>query len=145
MASSAAHIPRWLDSPPSPFDIVTCYFPEQDPAPGASPKLRPALVINVYRGKSSGAFACDVVFGSTHLKLTTRLGDLVIQNAADLAVIGLPRATRFDLDRPLRLPWSTEFFDTWRGYKTPRIGALTLEYQKDYAFLMMMRLRSEDD
>lgn len=143
MASNTHHIPRWVDAPPTPFDIVACYYPEEDPEPGSSPKLRPALVIGVLKGRSTGTFACDVYYGTKHLKLGSRDRDLTIQNAADLAIIGLPTATRFDLDRKLLLPWTPDFFGCWSGYKTPKLGALTETYVREYAWLMMLRQRTE--
>lgn len=138
--ASTAKIPRWPDTPPAAFDIVTCYYPVHDPESGEPPKLRPTLVLNVFKGKSSGTYLCQVAYGTSHLKMTTRLHlDVIIQNAADLSMLGLPMATRFDLDRKLHLPWTPEFFGVWRGYSSPRISALTEHYIKDYAYCMMVR------
>jgi hypothetical protein len=138
--ASTAKIPRWIETPPSAFDIVTCYYPARNPKPGERPKLRPALVLNVYRGKTNGGFACQVAYGTSHLKTTARQHlDLIIQNAADLSMLGLPMATRFDLDLKVTLPWIAEFFGVWRGYTSPRISALNHDYIKEYAYCMMVR------
>jgi hypothetical protein len=70
---------------------------------------------------------------------------LIIQNVTDLTQIGLARATRFDLDTTITLPWTNEFFSCWTGYRTPRIGALTEAYIKEYAFLIMRRYSAKPE
>lgn len=103
-------------------------------------KPRPTLVLTVLEDEKSGMFACEVAFGTKNLKLMQRQHlDLIIQNAAHLRQFGLYRATRFDLDQKVILPWTSEFFGCWDGYSTPVIGALTEDYLRDYAFLMLRR------
>lgn len=131
--------PAWTRSRPAAYDIVTCWFPEAG-KPAQDPKLRPCLVTAVLRDEESGRFACRLVYGTTSLKIVHRQHlDLIIQNTVDLDQVGLARATRFDLDNTAVLPWASEFFGRWAGYATPRIGALTETYIRDYAFLMMKR------
>lgn len=50
-------------------------------------------------------------------------------------------ATRFDLDAVNRvvLEWRLDNFKPWKGYSSPRLGTLMLEYQKEYAWLMVKR------
>ena len=85
-------------------------------------------------------FACEVAFGTKNLKLMQREQlDLVIQNASHIRQFGLERATRFDLDLIIALPWTAEFFGCWRGYTSPVIGSLTSEYIKEYAYQMLRR------
>ena len=128
----------WTHTPPSVFDIVTSYFPERTGEP--SLKLRPSLVLAVLQEENTGAFACHVAFGTKNLKLLQRQHlDLVVQNFRDLDHLGLHRATRFDLDQKVTLPWTEEFFGCWEGQSTPVIGALTENYLRDYAFLMLRR------
>lgn len=104
------------------------------------PKLRPALVLSVLRNKETGAIALKVAYGTSALKLMQREHlDLIIQNAADMRTVGLPRATRFDLDNTVSLPWCPPYFDCWDGYRTPVIGSLTEDYAKDLAWLMLKR------
>jgi hypothetical protein len=92
------------------------------------------------QGESTGAFACRVAYGTKILKIIKRQTvDLIIQSTSDLAQIGLPRPTRFDLDRIVTLPWEPPFFGCWSGYATPKIGALLEAHIKDYAYLMMKR------
>lgn len=135
--------PDWLSQPPAAFDIVAAYYPETRPK--GELMLRPCLVLDVLRSKKGGDFACRVAFGTKNLKFHRRHVDLIIQNAADLNTIGLPMATRFDLDQKnlIILPWTEEFFGCWRGYSHPRIGKLTEAYVKEYAYLMMMRLSQQ--
>lgn len=139
MDSDEAPPAEWFKRPPAAFDIVTCYFPETQPEPGGL-KLRPALVLSVLRDKNMGMIALRIAYGTSHLKLTLRSDvDLIVQNAADMAVIGLPRATRFALDELATLPWCPPHFDCWDGYETPKIGQLTEPYARDLAWLMHKR------
>lgn len=136
---------EWFRRPPAAFDIVTARFPEADPQPDGSFKLRPALVLSVLRDDTDGMIAARIAYGTTNLKLMRRENvDLIIQNAADLRVIGLPRATRFDLDETLIAPWCPPHFDCWAGYETPVIGSLTREYARDLAWLMLKREQHAD-
>jgi hypothetical protein len=92
------------------------------------------------QGKKTRAFACRVAYGTKILKIIKRQAvDLIIQHQGDLDQIGLPRPTRFDLDRIVTLPWGEPFFGCWTGYPTPKIGSLTEKYIREYAFLMMKR------
>lgn len=131
---------EWYRRPPSAFDIVTCYFPEADPPPDGSTKLRPALVLSVLRESTSGKIALRIAYGTSVLKLLQREHlDLIIQNATDLRLVGLPRATRFDLDNTVVMPWCPPYFEAWPGYGTPVIGTLTEDYAKELAWLMLKR------
>lgn len=134
-------LPKWANSPPNLFDIVTGYYPESKPKAG-TPAHRPCLVTAVYQNSETGEYACEVTFGTKSLKVHKRQDkDIIIQNLSDLNAIGLPMATRFDLDYENRVvfEWKPPNFEPWTGYTTPRIGSLTLEYQKDYAWLMAKR------
>lgn len=133
--------PAWVASPPSLFDIVTVYFPESDNPDKPGLKLRPGLVVKVFRGKKTGKFYASVVYGTKQLKIAQRKSrDIIIQNAYHLSQLGLHRATRFDLDHiATELPWNTEFFGTWSGRRSPTIGSLTENYIQQYAYRMMKR------
>ena len=133
---------NWTLSPPNLFDIVTGYYPESKPRAG-TPALRPCLVTHVYQDTETGAYACEIVFGTKNLKIMKRKDkDLIIQNLSDMREVGLYVATRFDLDNSKRvvLEWSEQNFKPWTGYRTPRTGRLTEDYQKEYAWLMMRRM-----
>ena len=133
--------PDWTLSPPNLFDIVTGFYPETKPVAG-TPALRPCLVTHVYQDTESGGFACEIAYGTTHLKSVTRRDkDIIIQNSSHLDEVGLPMATRFDLDLDCRivLEWSQKNFKPWSNRRTPRIGQLTIFYQKEYVWLMAMR------
>ncbi|WP_146618937.1 hypothetical protein [Rhodoplanes elegans] len=138
--SATSADPDWIHAPPARFDLVTCYFPErlQEAEPGL--KLRPGLVLAVLRGKTSGRYACRIAYGTKQLKLPRRQHlDLIIQDAADVALLGLARPTRFDLDHTAVLPWTATFFGCWSGFATPVIGTLTEPYVREFAYLMMKR------
>ena len=129
----------WTVIPPSRFDIVTAWFPEdQSPSPG--PKLRPALVIEVWKSSRIEFFACKIAFGTKTLKLGLRQGwDLIIQDPLDLEALNLPVPTRFDLDHTLIAPWRPDFFGSWKGFASPIIGHLTERHVRDYAYFIMRR------
>lgn len=95
---------------PRLYDIAWCLFPDGDPNhPG--PKLRPVLVRRTLMDPKTRRGAVEVSYGTTKLKLGKRNKlDLIIQNATTMASLGLPMATRFDLDHSNVLPWCEEFF-----------------------------------
>lgn len=139
MASDETPPAEWFKRPPSALDIVTCRFPETKPEPGG-PKLRPALILSVLRSKSNGMIGLKIAYGTRNLKLMQRSDrDLIIQNAEDMHIMGLPCATRFDLEELVIIPWCPPHFDCWQGYSTPKIGALTEDYARELAWLMLKR------
>jgi hypothetical protein len=141
MASESSSTFDWEQSPPSVMDIVAAYFPESNPK-GAL-RLRPCLVLRVLQNVQEGLFACEVAFGTKNLKTWSRLDkDIIIQNSNDLDLCGLPVATRFDMDPSNRvaLPRTPEFYGCWSGRRSPRIGSLPTDYQKDVAFILMKQI-----
>ena len=141
MATESSSTFDWQHSPPSVMDIVAAYFPESNPK-GAL-RLRPCLVLRVWQNAQEGLLACEVAFGTKNLKTWSRLDkDIIIQNYNDLDDCGLAVATRFDMDPSNRatLPWTTEFFGCWTGKRSPRIGALPTDYQKEVAFILMKQI-----
>jgi hypothetical protein len=141
MSDPASKLPAWVDRPPNAYDIVTAYFPESKPRPGDQ-SLRPCLVTRVLKADDApGEYACEVVFGTKHLKIMQRqFLDVIVQNHEHMTDFGLAMATRFDLDSHATLPWTPQFFGCWRGKRSPVIGSLTSDYVKDYAFKMLRRL-----
>lgn len=138
MASDASSQPSWVSTPPAAFDIVSCYYPETEPQPDGEFKLRPTLVLKVFQ--SDDGYACEVAFGTKNLKIPKRQGwDLIVQNAGDMNQFGLYHATRFDLDNIEMLVWTPEFFGCWKHRTHPKLGSLTFEYIREYAYLMMRR------
>jgi hypothetical protein len=108
---------------PRLYDIVWCRFPEDGKSPG--PKIRPSLVRGVKKDLESDRGALKVSYGTTNLKINTRSDfDLIIQFARSLQEIGLPSATRFDLDLSNVLPWCSEFFCPPPGWPSIIIGHL---------------------
>jgi hypothetical protein len=104
-------------------------------------------VLNVFRDNKSGGWFCEVAYGTKKLKLTHPAFhlDLVIQNAADLRIIGLACATRFNLEKSqiLMLPWNEQHFACWTGYASPKIGSLTQPYVQDFTYRMAIRQAEE--
>jgi hypothetical protein len=139
--SAAGNRPTWVGLAPSLFDIVATYFPEHTDPDNPGLKLRPGLVVKVLRGKTSGKIYCNIAYGTKQLKITKRgKVDLIIQNANHISQLGLARATRFDLDCvATELPWNEEFFGCWSGKSSPIVGALTENYIREYAYLMLRR------
>lgn len=108
---------------PTALDIVWCRFPELGLNPG--PKCRPALVRSVALTEGHKHAFVEVCYGTSKLKSDLHPDDLIIQNAAQLNLLGLPQATRFELSKTIWLPWASEFFEARKGCKTPIIGHLT--------------------
>lgn len=109
---------------PAPYDIVWCRFPFHHSLGEPGPKPRPALVRNAAT-LPNGTAEVEVVYGTTNLKLHKRKYDFIVSKASEMDACGLYRATRFDLDKLLWLPWNTEWFEVLTGYNSPVIGSLT--------------------
>lgn len=107
---------------PRVLDIVWCRFPTHDALDQPGPKMPPALVRSVFLNKQHTRARVEVTYGSSKLKVDDRPQDLILQNATDLAEMGLPQASRFDLDLSLQLPWAAEFFEARPGQRSPIIG-----------------------
>lgn len=126
---------------PRALDIVWCRFPLNEAMSKPGPKSRPALVRSVFLNRAHTWARVEVTYGTSNTKNDTRLLDLIIQNATDLAEMGLPQATRFDLDRTVILPWSAEFFEPRAGYETPIIGHLNHSAVAQLEALKVLRRR----
>jgi len=81
----------------------------------------------------------EVTYGTSNLKLDVHTLDLIVANATDLAEMGLPQATRFDLDRTVTLPWCEEFFVPRAGQQSPIIGHLNFAAVSQLEALKVMR------
>ena len=110
---------------PRSLDIVWCRFPTAEMPSKPGPYPRPALVRSVFLNPDHTKAMVEVTYGTSNTKSDERPFDLILANAAEMAMMGLPQATRFDLDRTLRLPWAREFFEPRRDRPTPVIGHLT--------------------
>lgn len=56
---------------------------------------------------------------------------------------GLYRATRFDLDQTIWLPWDTDWFEIRADYNSPTIGKLTGEAIKMLQIIQSYRKRNQ--
>jgi len=124
---------------PSALDIVWCNFPTtEDPRlPSATP--HPGLIRSVVLNKSHDKALVEITFGTSKLKIEERPLDLIIQNSASLDHCGLPKATRFDLDRTVTLPWAEEFFVVREGYNSRIIGSLDNDTRMQLEALKVLR------
>lgn len=133
-----------VNSLPRQLDIVWCHFPELDKdADNPGPKPRPALVrgAGVHRKFPHRGFV-SVAYGTSNIKLETRGDfDLIIQNLAERNVMGLPQATRFDLDMIVCVPWAEEWFRPRQGETSLVIGHLTPKYVDQLEVLRSRRQR----
>lgn len=112
-----------LSTLPASLDIVWCRFPEREAPATPGPKSRPALVRAVALNDDETKGVVHVAFGTGRLKAHRAL-DLQIQNFRSIEECGLEKATRFDLDRCLWLPWVKEFFGPAPGYSATILGHL---------------------
>ncbi|MES2326912.1 MAG: hypothetical protein V4499_06225 [Pseudomonadota bacterium] len=95
-------------------------------APKPGPKARPALV-RAAAVLDDGTGDVEVVYGTSTLKLDSRPFDVIISKMSEMNECGLYRATRFDLDKVVWLPWDTDWFEIRSDFFSPVIGKLTHE------------------
>lgn len=112
-----------LTTLPKSLDIVWCRFP-QDVAPhDPGPKRRPALVRGIALNRDQTKALVNITYGTGRLKENRSL-DLQIQNLRSIEACNLQKATRFDLDKTIWLPWAAEFFSPPAGVKSLILGQL---------------------
>lgn len=109
---------------PRPLSIVWCWFPLSEKPHEPGDKCRPCLVKSA-KMDDHGQGWIEVAYGTTKLDTQNYSGrHLIIQNAEDLAEIGLPSATRFAIDRCVWLPWKRELFSCPGTYTEVQLGRL---------------------
>ena len=113
-----------LSTMPVPYEIVWCRFPFAPQLGEPGPYPRPALVRSTAIGVDNVG-EVEVVYGTTTLKLDKRFYDLIVSKMSEMDACGLYRATRFDLDQTVWLPWNTDWFEVRSGFFSPVIGKLT--------------------
>lgn len=74
-----------------------------------------------------GVGSVEVAYGTTKLKFNSRPFDFIISKMPEMDACGLYRATRFDLDNTIWLPWTTDWFEIRPDFFSPTIGKLTDE------------------
>lgn len=113
--------------PPSPGDLVWCWFPEW-PATSPGPKPRPALVVEVVTHEEG--VLVRVVYGTSQRVDRLRAGEFAILKAGNpsaFALAGLAFDTKFDFKVILELPWAEQFFKVPPRAphgQTPKLGTL---------------------
>ena len=94
---------------PHLFDICWVRFPYHGDKGRPARDMHPCLTIAL--GQDSERFWVGVVYGTSNLRLGQRDQiDAIVMAHTDLAAMGLGRATRFDFDRVMWLPWDDEYF-----------------------------------
>ena len=106
---------------PAPFDIVWSRFPYIEQPSIPAPKSRPALVRHAFADQDGNPWV-EVVYGTSRDPYSNSLVHFSIVTLAEMNICGLKQATRFDLNRTMKLPWSREFFECLPGKPTPIIG-----------------------
>lgn len=135
---------------PAPYAIVWCRFPHDASLGEPGPKPRPAIVLNVALDEESGEAEVQLIYGTTNLKMMKRRNDFFITNFAEMEACGLDKATRFDLDQIVWVPWAKEWFETLSGYDSPVIGRLSahgvrlLQYEFSWRQAKLAEVDSED-
>lgn len=129
---------------PAAGSIVWSQFPKEigDGVPG--PKNRPALVLKSrYATDPPGdRFYVQVAYGTSVLKTGKRPHDFVVANSVSLDMLRLPKATRFDLDKIVWLPWAKPWFvprTNDDAFCTPVMSVLTEDMKRILGWTMARR------
>lgn len=123
----------WERHRPRLYSVVTGFFPETSPKETWATDPRPLLVCGVAQDNDSGVFFCRVAYGTTQQIDKAHDSDLVVGNMSMLNQLGLKRTTRFVLHSGRQmaiLPWTSEFFRPWTGYKSPFLSCLPSDMQR---------------
>lgn len=128
-----------VNTVPVPRSIVWVRWPFDDDPDEF--KERPALVRAIQLNKAHTVARIEVAFGTSRLKEAERPYDLILMNVTEMLEAGLPKATRFDLDRCLWLPWAKEVFVCRDGSKTPVSGHLIASACEQLDYVLEMRRR----
>jgi hypothetical protein len=113
-----------ISTSPAPHDLVWCRFPDQVSLGSPGPKPRPALVRNAAIN-DDGHGEIELVYGTTKLKMHSRPFDFIVSQPYEMDHCGLYRATRFDLDNVVWVPWAAEWFDVVPLTESPIMGRLS--------------------
>jgi len=116
---------RWW-AEPTAGDIVWCHFPDNiDPRP----KPRPALILIVF-DDDAPEFEVRVVYGTSQRTTKLYQGEFSIlreRNRAAYEMAGLSYDTKFNLEKTLDLPYTTEWFSVPPAAphgQSPKLGTL---------------------
>ena len=90
--------------------IVSCRFPLVDAPDKPGPVARPALVVHVFRDRTTGRWMVLVAYGTKQRTAANRGYEVRVSQAESLLVAGLHQPTRFILSRMRILPIGPEFF-----------------------------------
>jgi len=95
---------------PHPFDIAWARFPFHGEKGRPAKDLHPCLIVQVVEA-TDGSTWVGAFYGTSKLSSNERGQiDAIVMTSEELDRMGLRCATRFDLDRPMWLPWNDEYF-----------------------------------
>lgn len=100
--------PLWW-AEPSAGDIVWCHFPDNV---SVRPKARPALILRVL-DDGAPPFQVQIAYGTSQRTTTLYRGEFSIlrdRNRAAFYASGLTYDTKFNLNRTIELPYTSEWF-----------------------------------
>jgi len=128
---------------PAPYDVVLCQFPEDLDLQKPPLKMRPGIVLQTAHSEEGFIPEVRLIYGTSKTKLQKRPFDLIVMNNQAMYDAGLNRATRFDLDKIIWMPWAAEFFKKpdHPHYYGPVIGHLNDNTRRLLGHLLVERDR----
>lgn len=97
---------------PHVFDIAWARFPYHGEGGRPSDDLHPCLIVQVAEAAADNSCWVAAFYGTSKLRLQDGRDqiDAIVMNVEEISRMGLRCATRFDLDRPMWMPWTDEYF-----------------------------------
>lgn len=109
--------------------IASCLFPLAEAPDKPGPVARPALVVRVFRDRTTGDWMAVVAYGTKQMTGANRGREVRIFRPESLRVAGLHEPTRFILARMRILPIGPHFFAYRQGWG-PVLGHLDEALQR---------------
>lgn len=123
----------WEATPPSLYNVVTGFFPEEKPKDNWATNPRPLLVCGTAQDPDTGVYFCRIAYGTSQHLGKAYESDLVIANVSVLNNLELKHPTRFVIHSGTQMqimPWIEQFFHPWSGFETPILSKLPEDMQK---------------
>jgi hypothetical protein len=97
---------------PHIFDIAWARFPYHGQGGRPANDLHPCLIVQVVEADADGSCWVAAFYGTSKLRMHEERDqiDALVMNVEEMSRMGLRCATRFDLDRPMWMPWTDEYF-----------------------------------
>ena len=139
LPSDGTSRPAWEGIPPRTYSVVTGFFPEVSPKETWTTNPRPLLVCGTAQDPDTGVYFCRIAYGTSSHIDKSHPSDLVVGNLSALDRLGLKKPTRFLIHSGQQMaimPWTSEFFRPWSGYKTPILSILPDDMQRYVGFTL---------